>query len=103
MVEERADLYMKYQVKTESLLLKALVMENVLEERELLCSYKIQEALTKKSRVSLLKIQNFLESLEPRRMHLWEGSASNNRPALTYSGKRETSSSFPWGKGDSGS
>jgi len=95
MVEERAELYVKYQVKKESLMLKAPVMENVLEQRELLCSYKIQEALTKKSLVPLLKIQNLLESLEPRQMHPWEGSASNNRPALTSSGKRETSSSFP--------
>lgn len=33
MVEERAELCMEYQVKKESLMLKALVMENVLEER----------------------------------------------------------------------
>lgn len=32
-------------------------------------------------------------------MHPWEGSASNNRPALTSSGKRETSSSSPEGRG----
>ena len=31
MVEERAELYMKYQVKKESLMLKALVMENIPE------------------------------------------------------------------------